>query len=1204
MFSVQVSPRRRADAPLACENALGSHHAGMKGEGSKAVPRFHPDMAANAYRAVSDDMRMQAGMNDGAPPAGGMTRRRFLEASAACVALPWRTMPVEAKGAGADEAPPTSDPLAEGFRTPPDSAKPWCYWWWLDSNATKEGITRDLEEMKRQGIVGALIFDAGRGTNLNGNDFSPRIRGGDDFDPVRGIGSPIGPLFMGPEWRELFKYAVEEANRLSINLSFNIVSGWYCGGNWVTPEHALHRLTWTRTIVCGPTILSRGLPQPPTTDGYYKEAAVLAFPILKFTPLAMDRAGVTLSASSTSAPGPEFLTLAFPEPFAASALYIAPNAFCATKNAQLQISTDGENYSTLVQFELEAGTPQTVTLDDVQARFYRVILPLGGSYPMEPSSVAWLRSGGRQSPWLVPVDDVQLLQQGEAPRPPLQPEVESRSAVNLTAKMDSSGRLSWSVPGGNWAVFRLGQTIYDGAGWQTLTKMASPGAQGYENDIMSTEALDAQLAETAVKLAADIGPLAGTTLKYLHIDSWECGDPNWTTHMVEEFKQRRGYDPTPYLAALTGTKVDSPEITNRFLRDLRRTAADLFGNFYTHFVDRARGMGLGVHAESGEWGPFSIIDSFMNFGHIDVPMGEFWVQDVNASLSVKLAASAAHGYGKKIIQAESFTSMGLNWEEDPWLLKKYVDPQFGAGLNRCMLCYYVHQPYLDMKPGYQWPDAGTHFDRNITWWDQSKAFFDYLSRCQFLLQQGRFVADVCYFAGEDAPSYCQVYNKTPAGYDNDSINGEVLMTRLSVKDGRLVLPDGMSYRVLVLPAQLTADPEAWKKLATQLGYQAPLWPPQTTITSEALNKIASLVEAGAILVGPRPTGSPSLRGYPDCDREVKALADKLWGPAEDDKAGTSAPASERAYGKGQVAWGKRVEEVLSARGILPDFTSEGSQLDFIHRSMSDAEIYFVSNQSDEAATAACTFRVGGRQPELWDPLNGEIRDAVAFTQTRDLRTTVPLELGPRGALFVVFRKPIEASKNGVGTRNFPVFSRIAEVRGPWTVRFDPKWGGPESAEFQELVDWTMRPEEGIKYYSGKATYVTTFEFETPDNDPPSGVYLNLGELNNIAEVRLNDKNLGVYWTKPFRVNISEAARSGRNDLEIDIVNLWPNRLIGDAHLPPEKWLCKTNVRNFTSDSPLLPSGLLGPVLLEAAANWHSQHVSAGIPSEMAPTFRA
>jgi hypothetical protein len=1075
------------------------------------------------------------------------------------------------------------DTLAEGFRTPPKSAKPWCYWWWLDSNATKEGITRDLEEMKRQGIAGALIFDAGKGTNPPNDDYKPRIRGGNDFDPVNGISSPIGPLFMGPEWRELFKHAVKEANRLGIDLSFNIVSGWDCGGAWVTPEHALHRLTWSKTIIYGPTKFARELPPPPSTDGYYKDVAVLAFPLSKFTPLAMDKAGVTFTGSSTASP--EFLALEFPEPFVAASLYIAPNRFCNPKNAELQISEDGKNYKTLSRFDLEASTPKTVTFDEVKSRFYRVLLPPGGQGVFSPASEIWARSGGQQSPWLVPVDDIQLLQKGEATRNGTKPVIESHSAINLAGKMDSSGRVLWSVPPGSWALFRFRQTIYDGGGWEKLTKLASPGAQGYEIDIMSTDALDAQFAETGAKLASDIGPLAGKTLKYLHIDSWEAGEPNWTTHMVEEFKHRRGYDPTPYLGALTGTIVDSPEVTGRFLRDLRRTVADLWAdNLYGRFLAQARRLGMGVHAESGEWGPVSVMDSFMNYGRNDVPMGEFWIQDVNASLSVKLAASAAHGYGKRICQAEAFTSMGPNWEEDPWLLKKYVDPQFCAGLNRNMLCFYVHQPYLDIKPGYQWPAAGTHFDRNITWWDQSHAFFDYLSRCQFLLQQGRFVADVCYFVGEDAPSYCQIYNKTPAGYDNDSINGEVLMTRLSVKDGRLVLPDGMSYRLLVLPQQLTMNPEAWSKLAVQLSYHVPLWPPQETMTPEVLSKIAALVEAGATLVGPRPTHSPSLKGYPACDKEVKALADKLWGPEEHSKAGPSVPASEHSYGKGRVIWGKSVEEVLRENGALPDFACEGSQLDFIHRSMGGAHIYFVSNNGDEAARGACTFRVSGLQPELWDPLNGQIRDAVAFTQTGDRRTTVPLELGPRGSTFVVFRKPISLAKNGAKTGNFPAFSQVMELKGPWTVKFDPKWGGPQSVEFPELVDWTKRPEEGIKYYSGKATYAKTIELNLPakgSNAPR--IYLNLGELNNVAEVRLNGKNLGVLWSKPFRVEITAAAKGGKNDLEVDIVNLWPNRLMGDAWLPPEKWFCKTNVRKFTKDYPLLPSGLLGPVVLESVA---------------------
>jgi hypothetical protein len=1062
-----------------------------------------------------------------------------------------------ARSAAGAERSGTFGPLAEEFRIPPDSAKPWCYWWWLDSNAAKEGITADLEEMKRQGIAGALIFDAGKGTNPLHDDFKPRIRGGNDFDPSKGLGSPIGPLFMGPEWRELFKFAVQEANRVGIDLSFNIVSGWDCGGTWVTPEHATHRVVWSKTMVQGPAAYSRELPQPSTTDGYYRDVAALAFPLGEYPLLAMDRAGVTLTGSSTSTP--EFLALQFPEPFAAASLYIAPNRFCNPRNCELQTSEDGKDYKTACRFDLAASTPKTVTFDEVASRFYRVILPNGGDGVFSNASIIWSQSGGQQSPWVVPIDDIQLLQKGEAIRQMAPPSVRGHSAVNLADKMDVSGQLAWSVPAGNWALFRFGQTVYDGGGWEKLTKCASPGAQGYEIDIMSAEALDAQIAETADKLVSDIGPLAGKSLKYLHIDSWEGGEPNWTAHMVDEFKKRRGYDPVPYLPVLSGTNVDNRDVCDRFARDLRRTVADLWAdNLYGRFLEHARRLGMGVHAESGEWGPVSIMDAFMNFGRNDIPMGEFWIQDSSASASVKLAASAAHGYGKKIIQAEAFTSMGPNWEEDPWLLKKYVDPKFCDGLNRNMLCFYVHQPYLDIKPGYQWPAAGTHFDRNITWWDQSHAFFEYLSRCQLLLQQGRFVADVCYFVGEDAPSYCQVYNKIPAGYDNDSINSEVLMTRLAVKDGRLVLPDGMSYSVLVLP-------------------------PGTTMTPEGLKKVAALVEAGATIIGPPPTRSPSLKDYPDCDKEVKALADKVWGPmAAQSTEGGKNPTGEHSYGKGRVVWGRTVAEVLRGSGILPDFVCEGSNFDYIHRSTDDGDIYFVSNNNDDGAKAACTFRVSARQPELWDPVTGEVRDAAAFTQGRDRRTTVPLELAPRGSLFVVFRKPIPPAKNGTGS-NFLSYSPLRNLEGPWTVEFDPKWGGPSSVEFPELVDWTQRTEDGVKYYSGKATYAKSFDLNMSSlPSPKARIYLDLGEVRNVAEVRLNGKSFGVLWTKPFRVEVTGALKSGNNELEIDIVNLWPNRLIGDAGLPREKWFTTTNVRKFTRDYKLFSSGLLGPVVLQSA----------------------
>jgi hypothetical protein len=516
--------------------------------------------------------------------------------------------------------------------------------------------------------------------------------------------------------------------------------------------------------------------------------------------------------------------------------------------------------------------------------------------------------------------------------------------------------------------------------------------------------------------------------------------------------------------------------------------------------------------------------------------------------------------------------MGRNWEEAPSMLKDIADRAFCAGLTRNVLCFYVHQPYLDIKPGYEWPEAGTHFDRNITWWDQMDAFTSYLSRCQFLLQQGLFVADVCYFAGDDAgryvPAKTHMNPALPDGYDCDTVNGEVLMTRLSVQDGRLVLPDGMSYRLLVLPER-------------------------DSMTPEALAKVAALVESGATVVGPKPIQSSSLKNYPACDDEVKSLAETVWGNCD----GTAV--KEHAHGKGRVITGRTLQDVLEADELLPDVEFKdaqgGASLDYIHRRTPDADIYFVSNQKDRSEHALCVFRVNARRPELWDPLTGGIRNIDAFTQTNDGRTAVPLEFAPCGSMFVVFRTPITPSQNGTAAGNFPAVTSLMEIQGPWKVSFDTKWGGPDLADFPELIDWTKRPEEGIKFYSGKATYRTDFDVAESAVVHGNHVYLDLGELYYLAQVRLNGKALGVLWTKPFRVEITEAMHAGTNQLEVDIVNLWPNRLIGDAKLPPDKRYTTTNVDKFyKGEHPLLPSGLIGPVTLLSSESevrvflWYSE----------------
>lgn len=939
------------------------------------------------------------------------------------------------------------DDLAGGFVDPPQTAKPWAYWWWLDSYATKDGITKDLEEMKRQGIAGVLLFDAGEGK-----------------------GSPVGPVFMSDPWRDLFRHAIHEAGRLGIEVGVNLCSGWDAGGTWVTPEYAAKKLVYAELRVQGPNDVTLSLPQPRTTEGYHRDIAVLAYRIR------------SIGEKDGSRP--------------------------PIKNWELKSANR----------ELRG-------------------LPLGTQYDEYPAVT------GEQ-------------------------DCDSGDVLDLSASADASGRLTWKVPDGTWALIRFGYTLLG-----SRTKCTSPAAQGYEIDFLNGQAMDMHFAQTGEKLLPDAGELAGKTLRYFHVDSYEAGDPTWTPRFREQFQTRRGYDLLRYLPVLAGKIFDSREVSNRFLWDYRRTIGDLFATeYYGRLRDLSHRRGIGTHPESG--GPFwSHIDALQCEGTNDIPMGEFWkrmkepdgeiwwANEYNLCDTIKQAASAAHVYGKRLCQAEAFTSMGPNWEEDLFMLKDIGDRAFCAGLTRNVLCFYVHQGRLDVQPGYQWEAAGTHFDRNVTWWNYIDAWVTYLSRCQFLLQQGLFVADVCYFYGEDVPNFVpaktHMQPPLPPGYDCDTVNAEVLLNRMSVRDGRLVLPDGMSYRLLVLPERRTMSPRV-------------------------LQKIKELAEAGATIVGTKPLRSPGLTDYPRCDEQVKKLADELWGPMDGESV------KQRKTGEGRVVWGRTLQQILLEGGVMPDFEYSGApkdaNLDYIHRAYKEAEIYFISNQKNRPEKAECVFRVSGRQPEIWDPVTGERWPATEFRQVEG-RTLMPLEFWPRQSWFVVFRSPIpsdRAPSHSAGRSNFPRLTTACELAGPWTVKFDPRWGGPELAVFERLEDWIKRPEEGIKHYSGTATYQKTFDLPQLLRGSSKRLYVDLGVVRNIARVRLNGEDCGVVWTAPWRVEISALVRAKDNKLEIDVANLWPNRLIGDASLPPDKRFTVTNVQKFKKDSSLLASGLLGPVTLAMA----------------------
>ena len=980
--------------------------------------------------------------------------------------------------------------IEESFRRPPDAAKVWVYWWWLNGCVTRDGIVRDLDHMKNQGISGALIFHAGEGE------------------------TPWRTEFMSPDWRELFKFTVTEAARRGIVITLNLCAGWNLGGPWVKAEDAVQTLGFKSMKVRGGATKSLNIPAP--------------------MPAKVDDIGGKLRR--------------------------------------------------------EAGATTPLPALDFQG-YYRDVAVL-----------AWqFGSAGKEQRAVCRLD----------------------TFVDLTDRRRGD-QLAWEVPTGDWIVVRFGHYV----GSRAFTKCTGGGV-AFEIDPLRPDVMDRHFAATAGVLVQDVKEHVGKTFQHVHVDSGETGKPDWTPAFVAEFRKRRGYDPLPYLAARAGLIVDHPEVTERFNQDFERTLGDLMTeNYYGRLNELARRHGLGTHSEAAGYQK-PCVDALAALGCNDISMSEFWERrfpagddyihqltetQVRNHDGVRTAASAGHTYGLRIVQAEAFSVMREktsypNWIRSPFDLKDLGDRAYAAGMNRIVLHQFVHQPEENSQPGYKWPGVGNEFDRHVTWAPLSQYWLTYLARCQSLLQAGDFVADACYFQGEWIPSFIParwaMNPALPAGFDCDAVNAGILSKRAKVDaEARLSLSGGMAYRYLVLNQGGRWKNLPWPVLAGQKqpgkGLEpatvADLSPQPLAISPAVLAQIKILLEAGLTLVGPPPARAIGLTDYPRSDQEVLRLAQEIWGASP-------APAGERKVGRGRVIWGKELSAIFRADGLSPDLeiqedtasqalspatlsgipNPEGS-FSWIHRRIGGMEAYFIANLRNARTGGDFTFRVKGRQPELWNAVTGETRDLPEFVATADGRVRLPLRFEARQSFFVVFRRAQEGrgAESGLPPgANFTSTRVVAALEGAWEVAFDPKWGGPPKEIFAQLEDWSKRSEPGIKFYSGTATYRKSFTLPPtaiPGSQP--AIYLDLGVVKNVARVRLNGLDLGGVWTAPWRVAITRAVKAGTNQLEIDVINLWPNRLIGDAGLTPEKRLTRTNVTGFRSDMPLLPSGLLGPVTLQ------------------------
>jgi len=1116
-----------------------------------------------------------------------LTRREFLRLTSTGIAL--TAVGIDALGeirkSEATFPLSQSDRLTELFSNPPDEARPRCYWYWMNGNITKEGILADLEGLAEIGISGVNYFDIGL--------------------------LPAGQVVnRSPEWFELVEFAVEEAAKRNIKLSFNC-PGWSgTGGPWITPEYAMQELTWSEICIKGGREFSTSLPQPPTRIGYYRDIAVLAFPTPSGdeplpVPKAIDIDGNLLpQANSTltsrvvladhiisQAPGIPSADIISPEDMEASDLpatfdLIFPNEVelrsgfihATRKNGgfKAQLSAWDEasaSFRFFAQMNSHTAGPfsdhlASVIFSAVKGTRFRLIFEnvrKGQTIQLEKI----LFSGGfRVSNWQVKAgfSNEQVNPSENDARPQIKDVIPLDQVLDLTGRTDANGKLNWTAPTGeSWTIIRIGYTPTG------IYLFPTPlGGAGLDCDKMSREAADFHYDHCVKSLLKEFGrKLRNQPMVYYHMDSYESGWQNWTAKFSEDFRKRRGYDLLKYMPALTGRVVDNIETTERFLWDFRRTIGDLFAdNNYGRLAERCHEDGIQFSTEP-YGGPFEQLQVGLRADH---PMTEFWIQHpIKGKKSSPQAVLAGRTGGRKTIGAETFTSgppYGGMWSDHPFSLKALGDFIFCSGVNQHCIHVSTHQPMLGehLRPGFTCGQNGIHFDRGELWWRHGgKEWVSYLSRCQALLQAGVHVADILYFQGNDSPYGVYPFEKElPDGYDFDSCGSEILES-VSVLNGRIVLPSGKKYRYLALPGH-------------------------GCITLASLRKIISLAKDGARIVGVIPSESPTLADMPDTE-EYERLTGILV------KYLRTLPFSQ----------------IFTADRLPPDFSYDenaGILLHTIHRELEDTDYYFVANANSNATgTVTCKFRVTGKIPELYYADTGLIELCEKYEEY-DGVTQIPLHFDPSGSLFVVFRTAIPKtdlhanifSKRQANSLDLP---ESLTLNAPWILQFPSGWGAPETIVFNKLISWSEHPDSGIRYFSGTVIYKTSFP--TVKVKPHNKLLLDLGRVEVVAEVWLNGKSLATLWKPPFVCEITNLLHPKINELEVHITNLWPNRLIGDEQFPDDcteagdwksgpvpalpEWLKKGQPRpeprrltfctwkHWRKDDPLLPSGLLGPVTL-------------------------
>jgi alpha-L-rhamnosidase/Glycosyl hydrolases family 2, sugar binding domain len=1094
----------------------------------------------------------------------------------------------------------TGSKLESGFMNPPDSARPRVWWHWMNGNITKEGIRADLEWMHRIGIGGFQNFDAALMTPQIVEKrlvyMTPEWK--DAFRFTTRLADSLGlemAIAGSPGWSESGGPWVkpEQAMKKFVWSETRIEGGKLFKG--MLPKPPTTTGPFQNLALREPFSLTGAQEVAP--PGYYADAAVVAY-CLPDSDLSL----VTLHPKVTSSGGKfnlEALTdgdlttstllpytkpgenawimFEFAQPRSMNALTIVGGGYSGQFGfggdqtpRTLETSDNGNDFKKIIEISAGGIEQKTLTFNPVTARFFRFTwktpMPkpafnIGAAFGFDAGAMSKEPKGTEIAELvLFPVARVNRFEEKaafttatdlySAPTPEVKANevVKKDEVIDLTSRMNHDGMIEWTPPEGNWVIVRMGYSLTG-----HKNSPASPEATGLEVDKLNASYVKAYFNNYLDQYKDATGGLMGKKgLQYMITDSWEAGTQNWTDNMMAEFSSRRGYDMLPWIPVLTGHIVESAEASDRFLWDFRKTLADLLTeNHYDQLTQILKERDMRRYSESHESGRAFIGDGMEVKRKAAVPMSATWTPGgldpgtevaTSYKADVRESASVAHIYGQNLVAAESMTAIGSAWAWSPGSLKPTADMELANGLNRFVIHTSVHQPVNDKIPGLGLGPFGQWFTRHETWAEQAGPWIDYLARSSYMLQQGRFVADMIYFYGEDnniTALFGEKLPDIPEGYNYDFVNANALVNLLTVNDGSITTPGGMSYKVLVL------DPNS------------------RYMSLPVLRKIRDLVKQGAMVVGDKPVATPSLS---DNRGEFNKLVNELW-PNEK---------GDNTVGQGKIFAGLPLVNILNTLNIKPDFTytkpQDNAKLLFVHRKLGDIDFYWVNNRNSRKEELETSFRITGKAAEIWHPETGKTEQA-SYTIENGV-TRVPLRLEANDAVFVVFRnKTTQKSRTVI----IPKEKQIKTIEGPWNISFQEKRGAPAKSTFETLKPWNENNDPGIKFFSGTATYTKNINAKAEWFKEGTRFLLDLGSVKELAEVIVNGKSMGIVWKTPFRVEVTEGLKKGENKVEIKVTNLWVNRLIGDMQPTVREKITYTTMPFYRSDSPLKVSGLLGPV---------------------------